>query len=140
MISAPGCRLRTHRRGGHRLDAGAAPAALAGALGAVPVLATGVLATLRMIKDADEIEVLRAAGAAIDRCTPGCPSCSSPAAPRRKWPRTSPRPSWPRGIRRRPSSSSVGAQRRRPAPRVSDRVLQPGDIVVVDIGGPVEPG
>ena len=40
---------------------------LADAFGALPILATGVLRQLRMIKDDSEIEALRRAGAAIDR-------------------------------------------------------------------------
>ncbi|HEU4362990.1 MAG TPA: aminopeptidase P family N-terminal domain-containing protein, partial [Mycobacterium sp.] len=40
---------------------------LAEVLGASPVLATGVLRGMRMVKDASEIEALRRAGAAIDR-------------------------------------------------------------------------
>ena len=40
---------------------------LADTLGALPILATGVLRELRMVKDDAEIEALRRAGAAIDR-------------------------------------------------------------------------
>lgn len=40
---------------------------LADTLGALPILATGVLRELRMVKDGAEIEALRRAGAAIDR-------------------------------------------------------------------------
>ena len=40
---------------------------LADVLGVLPVLATGVLRGLRMVKDAAEIDALRKAGAAIDR-------------------------------------------------------------------------
>ena len=43
------------------------------------------------------------------------------------------------GTRRRRSSSSARARTARPAPRVSDRVIQAGDVVVIDIGGPCEP-
>src|ERR1700741_2431784 len=40
---------------------------LANVLGVLPVLATDVLRTLRMVKDAAEVDALRKAGAAIDR-------------------------------------------------------------------------
>ena len=40
---------------------------LVAAVGVVPVLATGMLRTLRMVNDAGEIDALRKAGAAIDR-------------------------------------------------------------------------
>ena len=113
---------------------------LAAMLGTVPVLATEVLAAQRMVKDASEIEALRQAGAAIDR-------------PRRV----------PEFLRPGRTEAEVAADIAEaivaeghsdvafvivgsgpngadPHHECSDRTLQNGDIVVVDIGGPMEPG
>ena len=114
---------------------------LAGALGAVPVLATGVLATLRMIKDADEIEALRAAGAAIDRVHARVPQLLVPGRTEAQVAADITEAIVAEGHSEAAfvivGSGPNGAD---PHHECSDRVLQPGDIVVVDIGGPVEPG
>jgi len=114
---------------------------LAGALGAVPVLATGVLAALRMIKDADEIEVLRAAGAAIDRVHARVPELLVPGRTEAQVAADITEAIVAEGHSEAAfvivGSGPNGAD---PHHECSDRVLQPGDIVVVDIGGPVEPG
>lgn len=89
---------------------------LADRLGAVPVLAAGVLAGLRIVKDDSEIAALRAAGAAYRPGTRAdCRSSSARVAPSPRWLQTSPKPLWPRDIRRRRSSSSV------PGPTVPTR-------------------
>lgn len=114
---------------------------LAGALGAVPVLATGVLAALRMIKDADEIEVLRAAGAAIDRVHARVPELLVPGRTEAQVAADITEAIVAEGHSEAAfvivGSGPNGAD---PHHECSERVLQPGDIVVVDIGGPVEPG
>ncbi|MBD0322013.1 MAG: aminopeptidase P family protein [Aldersonia sp.] len=114
---------------------------LADTLGSLPTLATGVLRELRMIKDTSEIDVLRRAGQAIDRVH----------ARMGEW------------LRAGRTEADVAADIDRaiveeghthaefiivgsgpnganPHHEVSDRVIETGDIVVVDIGGPVEPG
>ncbi|WP_068271920.1 M24 family metallopeptidase [Aldersonia kunmingensis] len=114
---------------------------LADKLGALPILATGVLRDLRMVKDASEIDALRRAGQAIDRVH----------ARMGEW------------LRAGRTEAEVAADINRaiveeghthaefiivgsgpnganPHHEVSDRMIEPGDIVVIDIGGPVEPG
>ena len=114
---------------------------LAGALGAVPVLATGVLAALRMIKDTDEIEVLRAAGAAIDRVHARVPELLVPGRTEAQVAADITEAIVAEGHSEAAfvivGSGPNGAD---PHHECSERVLQSGDIVVVDIGGPVEPG
>ena len=114
---------------------------LAGALGAVPVLATGVLAALRMIKDADEIEVLRAAGGAIDLVHARVPELLVPGRTEAQVAADITEAIVAEGHSEAAfvivGSGPNGAD---PHHECSERVLQPGDIVVVDIGGPVEPG
>jgi Xaa-Pro aminopeptidase len=114
---------------------------LAGALGTVPVLATGVLAALRMIKDADEIEVLRAAGAAIDRVHARVPQLLVPGRTEAQVAADITEAIVAEGHSEAAfvivGSGPNGAD---PHHECSERILQPGDIVVVDIGGPVEPG
>ena len=110
-------------------------------LGELPVLATDVLRTLRMIKDPAEIDALRKAGAAIDRVHARVPEFLVPgrteadvAADIRK------------AIVAEGHSAAAfiivgsGPHGADPHHEVSDRELQAGDIVVVDIGGPYEPG
>ncbi len=114
---------------------------LAGRFGATPVLATPVIRQLRMLKDPDEIDALRRAGAAIDRVH----------ARMGEWLRA--------GRTEAEVAADIsaailaeghteaafvivgsGAHGAAPHHEVSDRVIEPGDIVVIDIGGPVEPG
>lgn len=114
---------------------------LAARFDADPVLATAVLRELRMRKDDDEIAALRRAGAAIDRVH----------ARMGEWLRA--------GRTEAEVAADIttaiveeghtaaafvivgsGPHGADPHHEVSDRVIAPGDIVVVDIGGPVEPG
>ena len=114
---------------------------LAGKLGAVPVLATPVLAGLRMIKDAAEVDALRAAGAAIDRVHARVPEFLRPGRTEAQIASDITEAIVAEGHSEATfvivGSGSNGAD---PHHRHSDRVLQPGDVVVVDIGGPIEPG
>ncbi len=114
---------------------------LADALGCVPVLATGVLAALRMIKDTAEIEVLRAAGAAIDRVHALVPQMLKPGRTEAEVAADITEAIVAEGHSQAAfvivGSGPHGAD---PHHGSSDRKLQAGDIVVVDIGGPLEPG
>ena len=110
-------------------------------LGVLPVLATDVLRTLRMIKDPAEIEALRRAGAAIDRVHARVPQFLVPGRTEAEV-----AADIDKAIVAEGHSSAAfiivgsGPHGADPHHEVSDRVLQAGDIVVVDIGGPVEPG
>ncbi|CCQ16471.1 putative metallopeptidase [Rhodococcus sp. AW25M09] len=114
---------------------------LAAMFGTVPVLATDVLRELRMVKDEAEIEALRRAGYAIDRVH----------ARMGEWLRV--------GRTEAQIAADIAAaivEEGHTAPEfiivgsgphgadphheVSDRVVEAGDIVVIDIGGPVAPG
>ncbi len=114
---------------------------LAEVLGTVPVLATDVLRELRMVKDEAEIDALRRAGYAIDRVH----------ARMGEWLRV--------GRSEAQIAADIAAaivEEGHTAPEfiivgsgphgadphheVSDRVVEAGDIVVIDIGGPVAPG
>ncbi|WP_248499505.1 M24 family metallopeptidase [Tomitella gaofuii] len=114
---------------------------LADRTGAPARLATPVLRELRMIKDAEEVDALRRAGAAIDRVH----------ARMGEWLQA--------GRTERQAADDIAAaivEEGHTAPEfiivgsgphgadphheVSDRVLAEGDMVVIDIGGPVEPG
>ena len=114
---------------------------LAGVLGIPPVLATGVLAPLRMAKDAAEIDVLRTAGAAIDRVHARVPQLLRPGRTEAQVAADITEAIVAEGHSEAAfiivGSGPNGAD---PHHECSDRELQPGDIVVVDIGGPVEPG
>ena len=114
---------------------------LAEVLGVVPVLATGVLATLRMIKDTHEIEALRAAGAAIDRVHAQVPQFLVPGRTEAEVAADITNAIVAEGHSEAAfvivGSGPHGAD---PHHQCSERELQAGDIVVVDIGGPVEPG
>ncbi len=109
--------------------------------GSAPALATSVIRQLRMVKDADEVEALRRAGAAIDRVH----------ARMGEWLRA--------GRTEAEVAADItaaildeghtaaafvivgsGPHGADPHHEVSDRVIESGDIVVIDIGGPVEPG
>jgi len=98
-------------------------------------LAGGVLRDLRIRKTAEEIDALREAGAAIDRVHDRIAEWLKPAVP------TGDRPGHRRGDRGRGTrarrflivgSGPNGASTHHD---VSDRVVQVGDPVVVDIGG-----
>ena len=114
---------------------------LAEVLGVVPVLSTGVLATLRMIKDTHEIKALRAAGAAIDRVHAQVPQFLVPGRTEAEVAADITNAIVAEGHSEAAfvivGSGPHGAD---PHHECSDRELQAGDIVVVDIGGPVEPG
>ena len=94
-----------------------------------------------MIKDHSEIDALRKAGARSIECTRGCRTSWHPAGPKPTSPQTSPRRLWRKAISGVAfiivGSGPHGAD---PHHECSERVLQAGDIVVVDIGGAYEPG
>ncbi|MFE7420508.1 M24 family metallopeptidase [Rhodococcus sp. NPDC057529] len=114
---------------------------LSEALGALPVLATEVLRELRMVKDDAEIDALRRAGQAIDRVharmgeflkvgrTEAEVAADITAA-----------------ILEEGHTAAAfvivgsGPHGADPHHEVSERVVESGDVVVIDIGGPVEPG
>jgi Xaa-Pro aminopeptidase len=104
-------------------------------------LATGVLRRLRMVKDAAEIDELRAAGAAIDRVHARVPEILKVGRSERE-------------VADDISAAIVeeghtvaafvivgsGPHGADPHHEVSDRVIEQGDVVVVDIGGPLPSG
>jgi Xaa-Pro aminopeptidase len=114
---------------------------LADVLGVVPVLATDVLRRLRMIKDAAEIDALRAAGAAIDRVHARVPEFLRPGRTEADVAADIAEAIVAEGHSEVAfiivGSGPNGAD---PHHECSDRELRRGDIVVVDIGGPYEPG
>jgi len=114
---------------------------LAERLGAVPVLGTEIMAGLRMIKDPAEIDALRTAGAAIDRVHARVPQFLAPGRTEAQVAADITEAIVAEGHSEAAfvivGSGPHGAD---PHHECSDRTLQPGDIVVVDIGGPVEPG
>lgn len=114
---------------------------LAEVFGEVPVLATDVLRRLRMIKDAAEIDALRKAGAAIDRVHARVPEFLVPGRTEADVAADIAESIVAEGHSEVAfiivGSGPNGAD---PHHECSDRVLQAGDVVVVDIGGPYEPG
>lgn len=114
---------------------------LADALGEVPVLATDVLRTLRMIKDPAEVEELRKAGAAIDRVHARVPGFLNPGRTEADVAADIAEAIVAEGHTEVAfiivGSGPNGAD---PHHESSDRELQVGDIVVVDIGGPYGTG
>jgi Xaa-Pro aminopeptidase len=114
---------------------------LASVLGEVPVLATDVLRQLRMIKDPSEIDALTKAGAAIDRVHARVPEFLKPGRTEADVAADIAEAIVAEGHSEVAfiivGSGPNGAD---PHHECSDRELQVGDIVVVDIGGPVEPG
>ena len=110
-------------------------------LGVLPVLATDVLRTLRMIKDPAEIDALRRAGAAIDRVHARVPEFLVPGRTEAEVAADINEAIVAEGHSAAAfiivGSGPHGAD---PHHEVSERELRAGDIVVVDIGGPVEPG
>ncbi|EKF23485.1 metallopeptidase M24 family protein [Mycolicibacterium hassiacum DSM 44199] len=114
---------------------------LAERLQRVPVLATEVLRRLRMIKDPAEIDALRKAGAAIDRVHARVPEFLAPGRTEADVAADIAEAIVAEG------HSDVafiivgsGPNGADPHHECSNRELQVGDIVVVDIGGPYEPG
>lgn len=114
---------------------------LAELLGATPVLATPVLRRLRMIKDSSEIDALRKAGAAIDRVHARVPEFLVPGRTEADVAADIAEAIVAEG------HSDVafvivgsGPHGADPHHECSDRALQAGDMVVVDIGGAYEPG
>lgn len=114
---------------------------LAEVLGEVPVLATDVLRRLRMIKDTAEIDALRKAGAAIDRVHARVPEFLVPGRTEADVAADIAEAIVAEGHSEVAfiivGSGPHGAD---PHHESSDRELRAGDIVVVDIGGPYEPG
>ena len=105
------------------------------------MLGTGIMASLRMHKDLAEIEALRTAGAAIDRVHARVPEFLVPGRTEADVAADITEAIVVEGHSEAAfvivGSGPNGAD---PHHECSDRVLQAGDIVVVDIGGPVEPG
>src|SRR4051812_44823186 len=114
---------------------------LAEVFGVVPVLATDVLRRLRMIKDAAEIDALRKAGAAIDRVHARVPEFLAPGRTEADVAVDIAEAIVAEGHSEAAfiivGSGPNGAD---PHHECSDRRLEAGDVVVVDIGGPYEPG
>jgi len=114
---------------------------LAEVLGALPVLATEVLRELRMVKDAAEVDALRKAGAAIDRVHARVPEFLVPGRTEADVAADIAEAIVAEGHTEVAfvivGSGPHGAD---PHHEYSDREIQVGDIVVVDIGGPYAPG
>jgi D-alanyl-D-alanine dipeptidase len=114
---------------------------LTGVLGVLPVLATGVLRGLRMTKDAAEVDALRKAGAAIDRVHARVPDLLVPGRTEADVAADIAEAIVAEGHSEVAfiivGSGPHGAD---PHHECSDRELQRGDIVVVDIGGSYQPG
>ena len=109
--------------------------------GATPSLATPVLRELRMIKDGNEIDVLRRAGAAIDRVHARMGEWLRPGRTERDVAADIADAIVAEGHSGAEfvivGSGPNGAD---PHHEHSDREITAADIVVIDIGGPVEPG
>ena len=114
---------------------------LAEVFGVVPVLATDVLRRLRMIKDDAEIDALRKAGAAIDRVHARVPEFLVPGRTEADVAADIAEAIVAEGHSEVAfiivGSGPNGAD---PHHECSERRLEVGDVVVVDIGGPHEPG
>jgi len=114
---------------------------VAGALGVLPVLATDILRSLRMVKEECEIDALRKAGAAIDRVHARVPGFLVPGRTEADVAAAIADAITAEGHSEVAfiivGSGPHGAD---PHHGYSDRELQAGDIVVVDIGGVYEPG
>jgi len=114
---------------------------LTAALGVQPILATVVMRTLRMVKEECEIDALRKAGAAIDRVHARVPEFLAPGRTEADVAADIAEAIVAEGhsevafiiVGSGPFSAD-------PHHGYSDRELQVGDIVVVDIGGAYEPG
>jgi len=114
---------------------------LAAVLGVLPVLATDVLRKLRMVKEQCEIDALRKAGSAIDRVHARVPDFLVPGRTEADVASDIAEAIVAEGHSEVAfiivGSGPHGAD---PHHSYSDRELQAGDIVVVDIGGAYEPG
>ncbi|BBZ33787.1 M24 family metallopeptidase [Mycolicibacterium confluentis] len=114
---------------------------LADRLGRSPVLATEVLRSLRMVKDPAEIDALRKAGAAIDRVHALVPQLLVPGRTEAEVAADIEAAILAEGHSEAAfiivGSGPHGAD---PHHEHSDRELRAGDVVVVDIGGPYDPG
>jgi len=114
---------------------------LADVLGVLPVLATDVLRKLRMVKEECEIDALRKAGSAIDRVHARVPEFLIPGRTEADVATDIAEAIVAEGHSQVAfiivGSGPHGAD---PHHSYSDRELQAGDIVVVDIGGAYEPG
>ncbi|SPM42277.1 dipeptidase [Mycobacterium numidiamassiliense] len=114
---------------------------LVGVLGVLPVLATDVLRGLRMVKEECEVDALRKAGSAIDRVHARVPEFLVPGRTEADVAADIAEAIVAEGHSEVSfiivGSGPHGAD---PHHRYSDRELQVGDIVVVDIGGTYEPG
>jgi D-alanyl-D-alanine dipeptidase len=114
---------------------------LAGVLGVLPILATDVMRGLRMVKEECEIDALRKAGAAIDRVHARVPEFLLPGRTEADVAADIAEAIVAEGHSEVAfiivGSGPHGAD---PHHGYSDRELQVGDIVVVDIGGAHEPG
>ncbi|TQC42815.1 aminopeptidase P family protein [Rhodococcus sp. WS4] len=114
---------------------------LSEALGALPVLATGVLRELRMVKDDAEIDALRRAGQAIDRVHARMGEFLKVGRTESQVAADITAAILEEGHTEAAfvivGSGPHGAD---PHHEVSERVIESGDVVVIDIGGPVEPG
>ncbi|AII10295.1 MULTISPECIES: M24 family metallopeptidase [Rhodococcus] len=114
---------------------------LSEALGALPVLATGVLRELRMVKDDAEIDALRRAGQAIDRVHARMGEFLKVGRTEAEVAADITAAILAEGHTEAAfvivGSGPHGAD---PHHEVSERVVESGDVVVIDIGGPVEPG
>ncbi|WP_144206044.1 M24 family metallopeptidase [Mycobacterium tilburgii] len=114
---------------------------LAGVLGVSPVLVTGILRELRMVKEECEIDALRKAGSAIDRVHARVPEFLVPGRTEAEVAADIAEAIVDEGH----SDASFiivgsGPHGADPHHSYSSRELQAGDIVVVDIGGAYEPG
>jgi Xaa-Pro aminopeptidase len=114
---------------------------LAGQLGVLPILATDVLRKLRMVKEECEIDALRKAGAAIDRVHARVPEFLLPGRTEADVAGNIAEAIVAEG-HSEVSFIIVGSGPHGADPHhgYSDRELQVGDIVVVDIGGAYAPG
>lgn len=114
---------------------------IASRLTTMPVSATPVLRQLRMVKDASEIEALQRAGATIDRVHARMGEWLQPGRTEAEVGRDIADAIVAEGHTAAEfvivGSGPNGAN---PHHALSDRRIEPGDVVVVDIGGPVEPG
>lgn len=110
-------------------------------LGATPSLATPVLRRLRMMKDPAELAALRRAGAAIDRVHARMGEWLKPGRTENAVAEDIRAAIVAEGHSEAAfiivGSGPHGAD---PHHEFSDRIIQPDDIVVIDIGGPVAPG
>ena len=143
MLTQSECTIRklVLRVDAYEREALLGPADLAGVLGVLPVLATDVLCTLRMVKEECEIDALRKAGSAIDRVHARVPEFLIPGRTEADVAADIAEAIVAEG-HSEVSFIIVGSGPHGADPHhsYSDRELQVGDIVVVDIGGSYEPG